>query len=252
MVRDKRLSNRAAVNLFAVSLVTSGIGFAPVEAASDTKVKVPAKAPQQSSLASAKALMAKGQYKAALSHLESAVSKSEANNAECHYLAGEAYFKTGNYALGRKHLRQAVRLGRGSTYAQKANLVLMKLPKDFTAPRTGADTRLLASLFGISQQRGAGGQSRATIINFYAKWCAPCKEMDKTLAKMHQEYDDKINIMRVDVDDPKNDQLIDQYEVSPIPTVVFLNPEGEVVTYSVGFSGEANINDCIKKILSPG
>lgn len=253
----RQADKQAALSLIAVSLVTSGIGFSPVLAEGAAKVapkKSPApavKAAAPQGLPATKALLAKGQYKAAIPSLEKLLVANP-NSAECQYLIGDAYFKTGDHKKARKHLRQAVRLGRGSAFAQKANLALMKLPHDFTKPRTGSDTRMLASMLGISKKRGAGDSNHPTVIDFYASWCNPCKEMDKVLEKARQEYGEKITILKVDVDDPKNDQIIDQYEVSPIPTVVFLNADGEVVTYSVGYSGPNNVNTGIKKILPEG
>ncbi len=205
------------------------------------------KAAASGPLAGAKALMAKGSYAKAAEELEK-VLKANPKSAEAQYLAGEAYFKAGNAKKARRYLRSAIRDGRGSIIAQKANTLLMKLPSDLVRPRVGPDTRMLASLFGLARTRGDGASPRPTVIDFYAAWCQPCKDMDKALDKVKKDYGEKINIMKVDIDDPKNDKLIDQYEVSPIPTVVFLNSDGEVVTYTIGYA-ESNVTDGIKKIL---
>ena len=113
-------------------------------------------------------------------------------------------------------------------------------------------TRFLASLFGFGRDRAAGKSPTPTVIDFYANWCHPCKKLDQSLTVISKKYGDKIKIMRVDVDDPKNDQIVDQYEVSPIPTVIFLNTDGEVVDYSIGYSGEKGLTKGIQKILLAG
>lgn len=202
-----------------------------------------------SPLSSAKALMTKGSYQKAILEIDKYIA-AHPESAEAQYLAGEASFKSGNAKKSARHLRAAVRLGKGSVYSQRANALMMKLPREITRPRTGPETRMLASMFGISTLRGDGGDARPTVIDFYASWCQPCKDMDRALEKAKQEYGEKITIMKVDIDDPKNDKLIEQYEVSPIPTVVFLNSEGEVVTYAIGYA-ENNVTDGLKKVLNP-
>ncbi|MBX9692132.1 MAG: hypothetical protein K2Z81_07095 [Cyanobacteria bacterium] len=198
-----------------------------------------------------RAKMAKGQADRAMKDFADALSQ-EPNSCECNFLMGEACSKSKKFAKARKYYRQAIRVGRGSKFAKEANVSMMKLPQKYLQPRTGPDTRLLAKMFGLGRHRGDGAAARPTVIDFYASWCQPCKQLDEALTKVQAQYGDKIMIMRVDVDDPKNEGIIDQYEVSPIPTVVFLNTGGEVVSYSIGYAGDNGIDLDIKKILGNG
>lgn len=170
-------------------------------------------------------------------------------SAETHLALGQAYSKGKNTLKAREHFRAAVRLGHGSPSAQKANLALMSMPSQMIKPKTGPQTRMIAAMLGLGRTRGMGGAALPTVIDFYADWCQPCKQLDTALAKVKTTYGEKVTFMRVDVDDPNSQPLMDQYEVSPIPTVVFLNPEGEVVSYSIGFTGESSISSSINKIL---
>ena len=197
-------------------------------------------------LTSAKGFMAKNQYKEAAAQLEKTV-KDAPGCAEGHLLLGQAYAKLKNYEKAREHLRLAIRVGSGSSSAQKANMALMTLPKHLIAPKSGPSTRLIASMLGLGRTRGAS--SKPTVIDFSASWCQPCKQLNTVIAKAKAAYSDKVTFMTVNVDDPGSQTIMDQYDVSPIPTMVFLNPDGEVVTYSVGFSGDGSVNDGIKKIL---
>lgn len=164
---------------------------------------------------------------------------------------GQAYMSAKDYVKAREQLRLAVRLGKGSPEAQRANHALMSLPHALVKPKTGAETRMIASMLGLGRTRGAGGAARPTVIDFYASWCQPCKQLDGVMGRLLKDsYSDKVKYMRVDVDDPNSQALLDQYEVSPIPTVVFLNSEGEVVSYSVGFSGEHAVRDGLSKITA--
>ena len=196
-----------------------------------------------------KECMSRGQYKRAATDLQAVVQKSP-KSCEGHLLLGQVYCKLKENKQAKDQFRLAIRVGHGSINAQKANVEMMKLPQDLLAPKTGPDTLKLVSMLNLPVARDS--ESRPTIIDFYATWCNPCQQLHTTLEKAKTEYGDKINFVRVDVDDEKNQKLIDQYEISPIPTVVYLNTRGEVVTFSIGFSGEASINDEIKKILEQG
>ncbi|MBS1994137.1 MAG: tetratricopeptide repeat protein [Cyanobacteria bacterium SZAS LIN-3] len=198
------------------------------------------------SLVQSRGLVAKGQYKEAVAKLETIV-KEHPDNAEGQLLLGQAYSKLKNYQKAREHLRLAVRTGKGSASAQKANMALLALPSSFRAPKTGAQTRLISSMLGLGRTRG--GEAKPTVIDFYAPWCQPCKQLDSVIARAKSAYGDKVAFMTVNVDDPSSQAIMDQYDVSPIPTMVFLSTDGEVVTYSIGYGGDAPVNDGIKKIL---
>ncbi len=90
--------------------------------------------------------------------------------------------------------------------------------------------------------------SKPTIMDFQARWCGPCRALRPVLAKIEKKYAGRVNVVTVDVDDPANQQLVERYGVTVLPTVVFLGTEGET-SITTGFSGEANIYWGLKNIL---
>ena len=198
------------------------------------------------SMTCGKACMSKKEYKRAVTDFQLVVRKSP-KSCEGHLLLGQVYCKLKQYREAKEQLRLAIRYGHGSSNAQKANVEIMKLPQELIAPKTGPDTQKLVPMLNLPGTRD--GEAKPTVIDFYANWCNPCQQLHATLEKAKTEYGDKINFVRIDVDDDKNQKLIDQYEVSPIPTVIYLNAGGEVVSFSVGYSGETSINEQIKKIV---
>lgn len=214
-------------------------------------VPVPVASPYTRCMTQGKACASRGDLKNAITHFQIAV-KENPNSCEAHLLLGQSYCKVKQYVKAKDELRRAIRLGKGNKNAQMANQSLMQLPKNILSPKTGSDTRMIASMLGLSRVRGADGETKPTVIDFYASWCQPCKQTNTALDKLKESYGDRVSFMRVDVDDPDNERIIDQYEVSPIPTLVFLNTEGEVVSFTIGFSGEKGIDDGIKKILTKG
>lgn len=236
-----------SIAIAAATVVVSGLFVLQASA-----VPMPTAAnPYASCLAEGKACLTRGQTQNAIKHFQIAV-KENPNSCEAHYFLGQSYCKVKEFVKAKDSYRKAIRLGKGNKNAQLANQAMMQLPKNILSPKTGAETRMIASILGLSRVRSASGESRPTVIDFYASWCQPCKQTNTALDKLKESYGDRVSFMRVDVDDPNNDRIIDQYEVSPIPTLVFLNPEGEVVTFTIGFSGDKGIDDNIKKILSKG
>ena len=110
---------------------------------------------------------------------------------------------------------------------------------------------MIASLLGLhGRDRGLGDSlSKPKVFEFYADWCEPCKLLKPVMDKAKADYGDQVEFVSYNVDDQKNAQFIDQYEVSPIPTIIFLTSDNQVVSYSIGFAGEKNVQKNLEKIL---
>ena len=68
-------------------------------------------------------------------------------------------------------------------------------------------------------------------VDFYADWCGPCKMMSPVIDKLAQEYDGKIKVGKVNVDE--NGDLAVRYGIMSIPNMCFFK-NGEVVDRIVG------------------
>ncbi len=204
-----------------------------------------------SPLALGKARLARGQAQQAVQLLQAAVAAAP-TSCEAHLCLGQAYARLKKYAQAKAHWRAAVRYGHGSVNAQKANACLLALPANLAAPRCGAGTAIIARTTGvISLDRGEEA-AKPTVIDFYAGWCQPCKLLKPALEKARSQYGDRVNFMSVNVDDPGSENIIEKYDVSPIPTLVFLKTDGEVATFAIGYSGEQSLEKGIAKILPSG
>lgn len=69
------------------------------------------------------------------------------------------------------------------------------------------------------------------LVDFYADWCGPCKMMGPIIDELAKEYDGKIKIGKLNVDD--NPETARQYRVMTIPTMIIYN-NGEAVDTSIG------------------
>ena len=68
-------------------------------------------------------------------------------------------------------------------------------------------------------------------VDFYADWCGPCKMMSPVIDKLAEEYDGKIKVGKVNVDE--NGDLAVKYGIMSIPNMVFFK-NGEVADRVVG------------------
>ena len=200
------------------------------------------------------------QYAKALQIYEAAAKTDQyKNSCECRLGLGKSLClvaktqkgteQTTTYKRAVKELRTAIRLGRGSVNAKEANVVMLSLPKNILAPKTGADTPMIALAHGFRGMDRGGEAAKPKVIEFTAKWCDPCQQLKPIMAKAKADYADQVEFITVDIDDPKSEKIIEDYEVSPIPTLIFLDSSNQVITYSVGYSGENGLKAGIKKIV---
>ena len=68
-------------------------------------------------------------------------------------------------------------------------------------------------------------------VDFYADWCGPCKIMSPVIDKLAEEFDGKIKVGKVNVDE--NGDLAVRYGIMSIPNMVFFK-NGEVADRVVG------------------
>ena len=81
------------------------------------------------------------------------------------------------------------------------------------------------------------------LVDFWATWCGPCKMIDPVVKEIADEYDGKILVGKVNVDEEPD--LTMQYNVSSIPTLmVFKN--GQLVNRAVGYREKDEILKMLK------
>jgi thioredoxin 1 len=69
------------------------------------------------------------------------------------------------------------------------------------------------------------------LVDFWAEWCGPCKMIAPMLDELAAEYDGKVKIGKVNIDDHQS--LAAQYRINSIPTLLFFK-NGQVVDQVVG------------------
>ncbi|MFN5515509.1 MAG: thioredoxin family protein [Cyanobacteriota bacterium] len=75
---------------------------------------------------------------------------------------------------------------------------------------------------------------KPTLTEFYANWCRSCQAMAPDLAKLKQEYGDRVNFVMLNVDNSKWLPEVLRYRVDGIPHFVFQDAGGTPVAQAVG------------------
>ena len=76
------------------------------------------------------------------------------------------------------------------------------------------------------------------LVDFWATWCGPCKMVGPIVAEIADEYEGKVKVGKVNVDEQP--VLAMQYQVSAIPTL-FVFKNGEIANKIVGFATKEEI-----------
>lgn len=85
---------------------------------------------------------------------------------------------------------------------------------------------------------------KPTLVDFWAVWCGPCKQIAPTVDALADEYAGKLNVAKMDVD---HHQLVpQQYGVRSIPTLLIFKG-GKVVGQLVGAAPRAKLEAEIQK-----
>ena len=75
---------------------------------------------------------------------------------------------------------------------------------------------------------------RPTLIEFYADWCQVCREMAPAMLELEQGSRERLDVVLVNVDNPRWQDLVDRYDVNGIPQLNLFNAEGEPRGRSLG------------------
>lgn len=86
-----------------------------------------------------------------------------------------------------------------------------------------------------------------TLVDFYATWCGPCRTMHPILDRLSATLGDRVTILRYDIDDPQNAQLVADHNVRSVPTIVIYRA-GRVVWRGSGVVSADHLADIIARL----
>ncbi len=154
--------------------------------------------------------------------------------AIAHFKIAEGFLLLNDKKKASEHLLAASRIASGSALAARAHRLLLEMPEDIIAPQTGVGT---AAAFKLVDLDAAKANDKPSILVFVAPWIESCKNVLADVRTAVGAQASKINVVVIDADDLKNAEILTEYGVKPLPTVLFLTGDNQVLLYSLGDPG---------------
>ena len=78
------------------------------------------------------------------------------------------------------------------------------------------------------------------LVDFGAEWCHPCKQLDPVVEELADEWDGRVRVMKLDIDNNVDSTM--KYQVMGVPTLILFK-DGEPVERLTGFMPKKKIID---------
>ena len=84
------------------------------------------------------------------------------------------------------------------------------------------------------------------MVDLWAPWCGPCKALEPTVEEISNEYEGKLKVVKVNIDE--NPNIAAQYQVMSIPTLLIFK-DGKVENQIIGLVSKDKITSKIEPLV---
>ena len=98
----------------------------------------------------------------------------------------------------------------------------------------------------------AQAADKALVMKFSSPMCLDCKKMDEVIQTVMPKYADDVMYQSIDAqaDNPQTNELIKKYNVTLVPTCVFLKKGGKLYKRTEGFVEPAQFEEYVKGLIN--
>ena len=89
-------------------------------------------------------------------------------------------------------------------------------------------------------------EGKPVVLDFWAEWCGPCKMVSPIIDELATDYEGRVIIGKVDVDE--NNEISTQFRIRNIPTVLYFK-EGKIIDKQVGAFPKSKYIEKIEQLL---
>ena len=91
---------------------------------------------------------------------------------------------------------------------------------------------------------------RPTLVEFYADWCEACRAMAPAMTQLEQHHRGKLDVVMLNVDNPRWQPELEHYDVSGIPQLELFDGAGQAVGRSIGARSGNELESLVQALIA--
>jgi len=87
------------------------------------------------------------------------------------------------------------------------------------------------------------------VFDIWAEWCPPCKRFAPIFESVAQKFPD-VQFIKVDADSQIGFEILNEFRISSIPTILVVNDENQVIFQHAGILSEPNLELLVSQAVA--